>query len=224
MAERRTRIKICGLKTAEQARLAIDCGADAIGLVFARRSSRYVGDQALGWAARLPGYVAVVGVFARIEHAMHPQVTDLPLTMLQIHGEPTAALVKSLMPRRVIIGLSFDPPRIEERLKFWLAQQQQDSNIAGLLIDTPDPRHIGGGTGQTFDWAGLRQMLHAHNASAPIILAGGLDPDNVAEAIAAVRPYAVDVSSGVESAPGEKDPARIRAFCQAVREADQTVD
>ncbi|MBI1371843.1 MAG: N-(5'-phosphoribosyl)anthranilate isomerase [Phycisphaera sp.] len=214
----RPRIKICGVTTPDIARVAVDAGADAIGLVFAPRSPRYVQlDAAITVAAAIPAYVHIVGVFASPAQVTADVLNEAPLTLLQIHGPVTPPIVAELAPRRVVAALTFTPDTFADTLAKWSDASADTSNLAGLLIDAPDPTGVGGGAGETFDWAALRRVIDDVRPTPPLILAGGLTPTNVAEAIAVVQPYAVDVSSGVESSRGVKDPQRIRDFCAAAR-------
>ncbi len=215
-------LKICGVRTVEAASAAAAGGADWVGLVFVPKSVRCVeASEAKAVLDALPESVGGVGLF------MHPddhlsqvcrQVERLGLTTVQLHGraEQTARQLKGVGVWR---AAAFDPTTFETSLAE--ARQWVDAGVAvrGLVVDTPDEKGIGGGTGKPFDWSALRQFLDRHPMPMPWLLAGGLNPENVAEALATVRPSGVDVSSGVESEPGRKDPDRIAAFCAAVRGA-----
>jgi len=220
MAER-TRIKICGLRTPEAAETAVDAGADMVGLAFAERSPRYVGeDEARAVADVARGRAEVVGLFVGAElEAVRWTYDAVGLTMLQMHGDLSVDAAKHLAPMPYMRATSFDPDLLAGDITLWDRISADDHPPTALLIDAPDPRKIGGGTGQTFDWTALRDVLDRLQPEIPIVLAGGLDPDNVGEAISVVRPWMVDVSSGVESTRGVKDLSRIRAFCEAVRAA-----
>jgi phosphoribosylanthranilate isomerase len=201
----RTRIKICGVTSVETARAAVDAGADAIGVVLVPDSPRFVNsEQVESIAAVLPASVGLVGVFRNADPAelLPPRV--FPFDFVQLHGDEDEATV-SAAGQDVIRGIPFDPPTIRR----W----GDCPSVGFLLIDGPAP---GSGTG--FDHAALARLMPG--IGTPVILAGGLCPQSVAEAIAVVRPFAVDVSSGVETVPGVKDPRRIEAFCDAVRRAD----
>jgi len=215
------RIKICGLGSPEAARAAAVAGADAIGLVFAEQSPRCV-DRAGATAvvAALPPFVEAVGLFADAPlDRVRETAAALGLSTVQLHGDYDADAVRRLHPIRVIRAVPFRDETAETELRGWDEARGELVNLAGLLVDTPDAsRH--GGTGRAFDWAALRQTLDRIEPSVPIILAGGLRSENVAEGIRTVRPWAVDVSSGVESSRGVKDPERIRAFCRAAQEAE----
>ncbi len=209
----RTRIKICGLRTEDAIEAAIDAGADALGFVFVRSSPRFI-DPQRAWrlVGALPPLVHSVGLvmnadleeFSRIEEAC-------PTDYSQLHGQETEKTVRQCGPR-VIKAVRYDAATIGADLARWSAVEEVDA----ILIDGS-----AGGQGHTLDWEGLAAHTQAA-AGKPLILAGGLTAENVAHAIRIVRPYAVDVSSGVErpGALGEKDPERIRHFCDAVRAAD----
>lgn len=208
----RTRIKICGIQTVEHALVATDAGADAIGLMFVRNSPRYVREfaQAAEILAALPPTVTPVGVFqlSGSDNADFENWCQCA-QWCQFHGEEDEALIAQAArpPQRAIRGFRFDPSG--GQVKRWDACDV----IEALLIDGP-----AGGSGEGFDHAQLADMMP--QISKPVILAGGLTPENVGDAIRAVRPFAVDVSSGVESSPGVKEMSLVREFCAAVREAD----
>jgi indole-3-glycerol phosphate synthase/phosphoribosylanthranilate isomerase len=206
----RVAVKICGITSVEDARAAVGAGADAVGFVFWPRSPRAVDPAtARTIAAALPPFVLRVGVFVDAGAEDMRRIADeVGLDLLQLQGsEPPEAVAQA--PRRAVkavrVGSGFRP---EEALRY-------DGAAAGLLLDTRvDGDEVPGGTGRSFDWSLVRPV---REGTSFLILAGGLTPDNVGDAIAAVRPDAVDVSSGVESAPGRKDPAKVRAFVDAVR-------
>lgn len=209
----RVKIKICGVRTAEAAVAAVDGGADFIGLVFVPDSPRYVSvDEAQRVVAALDGRVQAVGVF-RDETAerIMELIALAPLSRVQLHGSARRS-VEELTPMPCVAAVSFG-----EDVEAELRALDRPENLAAILIDTPDPTQLGGGTGRSFDWPALRAVLDRVAPVTPIILAGGLTPGNVTEAIRVVRPWGVDVSSGVESSRGVKDIAKIRAFCEAVR-------
>ncbi|MEQ8850880.1 MAG: phosphoribosylanthranilate isomerase [Phycisphaerales bacterium] len=211
----RTRIKICGIRDEKTALIAAEHGADAIGFVFVATSPRHVEpERALEISQFLPPFITTVGltVNARIDE-FDEMVEHGGLDYAQLHGAESEPLVRDCgCVARVIKAIRFDADTIEADLIKW----SRIDEIEALLIDGSD-----GGKGEAFDWNRLAEV--ADNAKLPLILAGGLSPENVAEAIRIVRPWAVDVSSGVESEKGVKDPARIRAFCQAVRDADASL-
>lgn len=204
-----TRIKICGITRVEDALAAARSGADAIGLVFYERSPRHVGiAQAVQLAAALPPFVTTVGLFVNAEAAFVREVLRaVPLDVLQFHGDESPEYCAQ-----------FSKPYLKAiRVKAGVDLLQCASDFCGakgLLLDA-HVEGIPGGTGATFDWT-----LIPGNLPLPVILSGGLDPENVAAAIQQVRPYAVDVSSGVEASKGIKDAAKIAAFINEVKRAD----
>ncbi len=209
MALRRTRIKICGITRVEDALAAAAAGADAIGLVFFANSPRAVNAQtASAICAALPAYVTAVGLFVDAEASVVNDVLDtVPLDLLQFHGAESPEYCSQFL-RPYCKAL-----RMRDDLDV-IAVAQQFKAARSLLLDTYRAG-VAGGTGETFAWQRVPQSL-----CNKIILAGGLSPENVGDAIAQVRPYAVDVSGGVESAPGIKDAKKIEAFIAAVRRAD----
>lgn len=209
----RTRIKICGIRDDDGALAAIDGGADALGFVFYEASSRFIDpEDAYPMVRALPPMVVSVGLFVNATADAFESVSRMcPTDYAQLHGQEGPDLVRACGPR-VIKAIRFDAATIRQELTHWAAIDEVDA----ILVDGS-----AGGRGTSFDWAALADARNAAS-DRPLILAGGLTPDNVGEAIRAVRPFAVDVSSGVEhpDRAGEKDPARIRAFCRAVRAAD----
>lgn len=211
----RTRVKVCGVRDAETAEVAAEAGADAVGFIFVEGSPRCVDpDEAAGIMLGLGPLVSAVAVTRDLsvdEFAELEQVC--PANLSQLHGKETEKTVAACGPG-VIKGFRFDPATIDTQLDRWGGAEGVDA----VLIDGSE-----GGEGRPVDWPALAAELAAareRGFALPVFLAGGLTPDNVGEAIAVVRPFAVDVSSGVESAPGVKDHGAIRAFCQAVTAAD----
>lgn len=204
-----TRIKICGITRVEDGLAAARAGADAIGLVFAENSPRRVDRaRAAGIVRALPPFVSSVALFVNPEPAQVEAVlAEVRPSLLQFHGEETAAFCASF-------GMPF-LKAIRVRPQTDLLQCAADfADASGLLLDayTPDAH---GGTGHRFDWS-----LIPADLPLPVILAGGLDAGNVAEAVRGVRPWAVDVSSGVEAAKGIKDAAKVAAFISEVSNVD----
>lgn len=210
MGSRRTRVKICGITRIEDALAAAHAGADAIGLVFYSRSPRAVDiDAARAICAALPPFVTTVGLFVDAEPAaIHAILEKVPLDTLQFHGAESPEYCDQF-GRPFLKAL-----RMHDSIDI-AAERQQYRAARALLLDTYRPG-VPGGTGEIFDWQRVPGELAGH-----IVLAGGLNPANVGAAIETVRPYAVDVSGGVESAPGIKDAQRIRDFIAAVSRADQ---
>jgi len=204
----RTRVKICGITRVEDGLAAARAGADAIGLVFDPQSPRCVRlDQALAIAQALPPFVTVVGLFVNAGAAtIHETLSRVPLDLLQFHGNEPPEQCRPYH-RPYLKALSMKP---DVDLH---AMEARYADAAGLVLDTYSSA-VAGGSGEAFDWARVPRDLKK-----PVILAGGLTPANVAAAIRALRPYAVDVSSGVELSKGVKDAAKICAFIEAVRSA-----
>ncbi len=213
-------IKICGIRTPDVAEAAVEAGAAMVGVVFVPASPRSLSvDQAVAVAAAARGRAEVVGLVKDHSLGEVRQLVDaVGLDLLQLHGEVTGAAVEAAgVAVRCLDTAAFDAGSFVDRLRRVDAGFVETARPAALIVDTPDPSRIGGGTGRTFDWSALRQVLDEVQPRVPIMLAGGLTPDNVAEAIRIIRPWGVDVSSGVESQRGVKDIAKIRAFCRAVR-------
>ena len=207
-----TKIKFCGITRLDDAELAISAGAWAIGLIFWPRSPRRCEfDRAAEIAASVKRRAEIVGVFvnATLDHVA--QTADgVGLTMIQLHGDEGPAYCAEAARRtgcKVIkAGRVRSRADVQALAPFHTDYHLLDSYTAG----------VPGGTGETFSW----ELARGHRPPAhpvPVILSGGLTPDNVADAIAAVRPYAVDVASGVELSPGRKDPDKLGAFAAAVR-------
>lgn len=202
----RVRVKICGITRLDDALAAVAAGADALGFVFHPASPRAVTpEQAAAIVAGLPPFVTTVGLFVDApEQRIRQTLAAVPLDCLQFHGdEPESACV--IYDRPWIKALRVQPRQdINALMALW-------PQAAGILLDAYHPNQHGG-TGLQFDWA-----LVPKQSARPIILAGGLTPENVADAITQTRPYAVDVSGGVEAAKGVKDAVKIQAFLAGVR-------
>ena len=210
-----TKIKFCGITTLDDAERAVSAGAWAIGLIFWPRSPRRCRlERAAEIAAAVKRRSEVVGVFvnATLDHVART-ADGVGLTMLQFHGDEGPAYCaeaarrtgcKVIKAARVRSGAD-----VQALAPFHIDYHLLDSFTAG----------VPGGTGETFSW----EIARAHRSRVPVILSGGLTPDNVADAIAVVRPYAVDVASGVERSPGHKDPDKLAAFAAAVRSTTVTV-
>jgi phosphoribosylanthranilate isomerase len=205
----RTRVKICGITRAEDARSAIEYGADAIGLVFFEGSPRHVTlEQAGRITAAVAPFVTVVGLFVDASPSGIRHVLEhVPLSLLQFHGHESNDDCNGYsLP--FIKSVAMKPGTdLREQIRAY-------PDAAGILLDAWQPQSHGGG-GQVFDWTQV-----PHDLEAPVILAGGLTAANVAAAIRQVRPYAVDVSSGVESTKGIKSAGMISAFMKGVTDSD----
>lgn len=205
----RTRIKICGITRAIDAHIAAAAGADAIGLVFYSKSPRAVNiEQAREIVMLLPPFVSVVALFVDADaDYIHQVINSVPVDLLQLHGELSEQECASFdKPYIKAVQVKADTDLKELR--------RQYRGARALLLDTWHPK-LAGGTGDVFDWGLVPQDLDF-----PIILAGGLNPDNVALALKRVKPWAVDVSGGVEAQKGVKNPDKIRAFVKAVIQQD----
>ncbi|MGB4600575.1 MAG: phosphoribosylanthranilate isomerase [Trichlorobacter sp.] len=202
-----TRVKICGITSLEDALTAVEAGADALGFVFFAKSPRHIfPEQAARIISQLPPFVQAVGLFVNEEADTVNEVADLcRLDLVQLHGDEPPDYCRQFKRRllkafRVRSLTCLDPIN--------------NYQVAGYLLDTFSPSFYGG-TGLSFNWEIAAEAVKRHQR---IVLAGGLTPDNVAEAISQVRPYGVDVSSGVEAAPGKKDRDKLRAFLQNAKE------
>lgn len=201
----RVRVKICGLTRLRDVQAALDAGADAVGVVFARSPRRVDAETAARLLAGVPREVLKVGLFMRqAKEEIEETLRQVSLDLLQFHGPANREFCAGFgLPYLKAIAVESD--RAAEDAKRY-------PDASGILFDAPAPGGAGG-TGRTFDWKLLAAI------SQPLWLAGGLNPDNVARAIETVRPDWVDVSSGVEKSPGIKCAARIRAFVEAARSA-----
>ncbi len=213
-------VKVCGITRPEDARLAADCGASAVGFVFWRPSRRFIQPRtAREIREALPAGFETVGVFVNQEVSEVAAISEyVGLKAIQLHGDEEPARFAAIGPRlikAVSPALRAAAPRTGPAL-------DRDETVGWIppevlvLVDAPDPRRRGG-TGTLADWAAAAAIA----ARRPTVLAGGLTPWNVAEAIAAVRPVGVDVSSGVEAAPGVKDPDLVRRFVNAASVSKQ---
>jgi phosphoribosylanthranilate isomerase len=203
------KVKVCGITNAEDASAAVEAGADALGFIFYEQSPRYVVPAvASRIIAELPPLVLPVGVFVNEGMATVRSIMDTcGLAMAQLHGDESASYCRELS-RPAMKAL-----RLKDRASLLaLAEYQGRGGVRGFVLDSFSEIAYGG-TGQVTDWTLAAEVAK----STPILLAGGLTPDNVAQAVRTVRPYGVDVSSGVESAPGKKEHAKLRAFVEAVR-------
>jgi phosphoribosylanthranilate isomerase len=211
----RTRIKVCGIKDPASAAVAAEAGADAIGFILVPKLPRTIEpEDAAAIMYGLPPMVNSVGV---VRNLSVDEFADLeqrcPCELMQLHGDEDDKTVAACGPG-VIKAFKFEADSIEAELRRWCRLPE----VSAILVDGS-----AGGAGESFEWSRLADAVASLPLPKPIIVAGGLNPDNVGEAIAACKPWAVDVSSGVESEPGVKDHGAIRAFCEAVRAADAAV-
>jgi len=222
-----TWIKICGITNLEDALVAVEAGADALGFVFYEKSPRKAEiEVARSIIRELPEKIEKVGVFVD-DDADHVRkvVLETGLTTIQLHGQrvldnvwnDTRPTVESVGVSKLIPVIPGDS--LKERGV--LISERAHENIFALLFDSQSNGDVGG-TGTTFDWQGTRGMVQVLSFKLPVIVAGGLTPANVSTAIRLLQPFGVDVSSGTEARPGKKDPAKVRAFVEAVREAKKS--
>lgn len=210
---KRVRVKVCGLREPGKAAAIARCGADAIGMVFAD-SPRWVSpEQARQITDVLPAFVATVGVFVNAAPVVMNRVAEKArLQYLQLHGEEPPELVEEL-DRPVIKAFRVRDAGWLSEVRQWLAAVRTPSRVAAILLDAYKEGAYGG-TGERFnwEWVGDARQAGALAGLPPIILSGGLDKNNVVTAMGVVQPWAVDVSSGVESAPGVKDVEKANRF------------
>jgi phosphoribosylanthranilate isomerase len=200
-----TKVKICGITSLDDALVAVAAGADALGFVFFEKSPRNVDpEQAAAIIAQLPPFIQVVGLFVNAPLDLVNETADrCGLDIIQLHGDETPAYC-DLVRRRVmkvfrVRGMESLAPIADYR-------------VSAYLLDAYSPNAYGG-TGSVFNW----DCAIAAKQHGPVVLAGGLDPENVASAVAKVRPYGVDVSSGVEASPGKKDAELVRRFVEQAK-------
>lgn len=205
----RVRVKICGITNLEDALAAVDAGADALGFMFYPPSPRYVRPEDVRkMVTSLPPFVSRVGVFVNADEAqIRRTIQEAGVDTVQLHGKEPGELCRRLAPLPVMKAFRMiGPPALEELGGYTGCSWLLDSYVPGIY----------GGTGQTFNWD---LACEAVRRGGRVILAGGLTAENVARAVAAVSPYGVDVSSGVEGSPGRKDREKMRAFVQAAQSA-----
>ncbi len=229
-------VKLCGVTGVQDAVLAAESGADAVGLNFSLKSPRYVSaEQAAAISQALPAEVARVGVFVNSSLGDVLSVAaQVGLTHVQLHGGEPEGFVRQLhtelqratrrpdQPSKIIYVSRVRSEALEELEQQLVTLADWSPVISGILLDAYHPSSHGG-TGQRLDWSGLSACRHlwtqSRGAACPLILAGGLTPENVAQAIDMVRPFGVDVASGVEAEPGRKDPAKVRQFVKNALQA-----
>ncbi len=215
----RTRIKICGLTRPEDVQAAVDAGADAIGFVFYPKSPRYIAPaRAAELIAAVPPFVTCTGLFVNTTpQELADVVAQAPVSLLQFHGDETPAqcVAAAEAVNRPFIRAGRVKPDMSasDLLKYDIEYRAASPLFAGILLDTYMDAY--GGGGKVFDWSLIPKELAPR-----VVLSGGLSVQNATDAVRRVRPYAVDISSGVELDKGIKDAAKIRAFIDAVRLAD----
>ena len=204
---RRVKVKICGITNWPDARRACEAGADFLGFNFYPRSPRYITPtRARRIVRRLPKGVAAVGVFVNErEQRMAETARRVGLEYLQLHGEESPDVVSNLRRSFKVVKA------VRVRKSFHIAELGKFKAASAILLDGFDPR-LRGGTGKTFDWS----LARGSKLRQRIFLAGGITAENALDAISVVKPYAIDVCSGVEAVPGKKDPAKIKALMRAL--------
>lgn len=210
MKDRRTEIKICGITRLKDALCAAACGAEAVGFIFHEASPRCITpEKAKAIIAQLPAGIARVGVFVNREAEEVKRTVDMcALDLIQLHGDETPAYCRLFPSERVIKAVS---PRMAEELRALAVYE-----VRAFLVDARDAGRYGG-TGKRADWELAARIGKEH----PLILAGGLDAENIDAALAAVAPCAVDINSGCECSPGIKDHARLRRIIKVTRDMDR---
>lgn len=214
---RRTRIKICGVTRPEDATWLASADIDAVGLNFHPGSSRFVSPAvAKAIVAELADSITVVGVFVdRPADEVAAIAAEVPLSMVQLHGYEPLEDVARLSPVPVIKAFRFRGMETLDELDAYCRGERPELAPAGVLIDAYQRGHFGG-TGESWDWSAVAD----HRFALPWLLAGGITPENVADAIRRCRPNGIDLASGVESAPGKKDPNLVRSLVERVRTVD----
>jgi phosphoribosylanthranilate isomerase len=217
-----TWVKICGITNLEDALVAVEAGADAVGFVFYDKSPRNMEPERVRQiVSQLPDGIEKVGVVVN-ETADHicAIADDAGITAVQMHGDDedphVADLVVKKRKLKILVGVSMQHPTPEGWAMMWAPD-----NVHAFLADSGSSVKPGG-TGESFDWASSIKTLSTIQTLGNLVVAGGLTPENVGEAMGILHPWGVDVSSGVEARPGKKDPAKVRAFVKAVRDADKT--
>lgn len=210
MSTHRTRVKVCGIRSYDDAMYAVDAGADAIGFIFVENTPRFIEpEKAAGIMFSLPPFVSTVGVVRDLDVDAFCDLEQMcPAHSMQLHGKEPVDVVRQCGPG-VIKAFKYEDATINSQLTRWGKVDEVDA----LLIDGSE-----GGEGTSFDWSKLQSQTERFPK--PIIIAGGIDADNVSRVIETLRPYGVDVSSGVEDAPGKKNAEKIARLCAAVRAAD----
>lgn len=201
-----TRVKICGITSLRDAQTAVEAGADALGFVFAESPRRISPENARNIIHCLPPYIQIAGVFVGDDPDAPGIARDCALDVLQLHSGYSGPYVEQMSGRRLVLGI-----RMKDRSS--LESVAGLEHASAVLLDAFVPE-VAGGSGRTFDW---ELALLARGLGKPVVLSGGLTVDNVQQAIEWVHPYAVDVSSGVESSPGVKDPEKVRLFIERAR-------
>jgi phosphoribosylanthranilate isomerase len=214
-------IKICGNTSLADARLAVEAGADAVGFVFAPSPRRVTVQEAAAISAELPAAIEKIGVFvdAGVEE-IYSTVRAAGLTGVQLHFDADAELPGKLRARlgadlRILRVVHFEA-EAADTASTQIAEHGRNPHVDGVLVDSRTAVAVGG-TGVAFDWAAARKTVFGDGGTLKLIAAGGLNPGNVAKAIETLRPWGVDVVSGVEAVPGRKDRGKVREFVERAR-------
>ena len=222
-----TWIKICGTTSREDALVAVDAGADALGFVFYENSPRNIdADTAGKIVAELPPQVEKVGVFVDQSPEQVREVAKRAgFTAVQLYADRYAGRTEEMFRLKkdcpgLKLIVTHSVPQVVASGSLLISTETQRM-IFALMMDSGTPAQPGG-TGKAFEWKSAQALILGANLMLPVVVAGGLSPSNVVEAMNALQPWGVDVVSGVESAPGKKDPEKVRAFVKAVRDADKT--
>jgi phosphoribosylanthranilate isomerase len=217
-----TWIKICGITNLEDAKIAIDAGADALGFIFYEKSPRKIDPETAGRIAEdLPATIERFGVFVNQTEELICSLADQArLTAVQLHGDNEDPHVADLMAQRrpdlkIMVGISMLHPKPESWAMMW-----RPDLVHAFLVDSGSTSNYGG-TGKTFDWRASQPDVEVIARLGRVVVAGGLNPANVPDAIRILRPWGVDVASGVEARPGKKDPGKVRDFVRAAREIEK---
>ena len=203
------KVKVCGITSYEDAAMAVDQGVDALGFNFFPSSPRFIQpEDADRIIRRLPPFLIAVGLFVNVSRPSQVDETarKAGVQIIQLHGDETPEYCRALAGRPLIKAVRIGAAGVAEKL--------EEYEVRAFVLDARDDT-LYGGTGRSFDWRLVKNI----RCPRPVILAGGLRPDNVRDAIRMVRPYGVDVCSGIESAPGKKDPGKLTQFMKEVRNA-----
>jgi len=218
------RIKICGVRSRHDVVAVAEAGADAVGFNFFPRSVRYISPrEASQISANIPRGIAKVGVFVNSPVGEIREIAfRVGLHWIQLHGDETPDFLVKLRPLNCIKAFRIGPGGLDPVRQFLNDCEKLNVIPSGVLLDAAQDGEYGG-TGQTFDWNVVTEYRRISPAAPPLILSGGLNPENVAQAVQAVRPAAVDVASGVEDAPGKKSPEKIKLFVAAAKAAWEAI-
>ena len=210
MTNPQVKVKVCGMTQLKDAAFAVQQGADAVGFIFYKKSPRSVNMKAVKEIiSKLPPFVDTVGVFVNESADRVNKIAEYcGLDLVQLHGDESPAYCRKIRRRVVKAFRVIDLQSIKQLEKF---------PVSGFLLDTFS-ENMHGGTGKVFDW----NLAHPAKKVGPVILAGGLTPRNIRQAISQVRPYGVDVCSGVEKSPGIKDPEKVKAFLKNIRSGSKS--